>query len=146
LKLGSSINVTSEAALGTDFQGRITAISPSADPKSRVFEVELTIPNPQSRLKVGMVVSLVLDESNVPIQSPVVPLNAIVKSKDNPNNYAVFVIEERDGKQAARIRNVNLGEAYGNTVAIVDGVKTGERVITTGSTMIVDGERVKPIP
>ena len=146
LKLGSSINVTSEAALGTDFHGRITAISPSADPKSRVFEVEITIPNPQNRLKVGMVVSLAVDETNVPIQSPVVPLNAIVKSKDHPDTYAVFVVEERDGKHAARIRNVNLGEAYGNTVAVVDGLKTGERVVTTGSTLIVDGERVKPIP
>ena len=146
LKLGGSINVTSEAALGTDFHGRITAISPSADPKSRVFEVELTIPNPQNRLKVGMVVSLALDETNVAHESPVVPLNAIVKSKDDPRNFAVFVIEERDGKHAARIRNVELGEAYGNTMAVVNGLKTGERVITTGSTLIVDGERVKLIP
>jgi multidrug efflux pump subunit AcrA (membrane-fusion protein) len=69
-----------------------------------------------------------------------------VKSKDNPNNYAVFVIEDRDGKQVARIRNVKLGEAYGNTVAVVDGLKTGEQVVTTGATLIVDGERVKVIP
>ena len=146
LKMGSPITVTTEVALGTDFRGQITAISPSADAKSRVFEVEVTIANPQNRLKVGMVVSLALEETSAPVQSTVVPLSAIVRSKDNPNNYAVFVIEDRDGKQTARIRNVSLGEAYGNTVAIVDGLKTGERVVTTGATLIVDGEKVKIIP
>jgi multidrug efflux system membrane fusion protein len=146
LKMGRPITLTSEAALGTDFHGNITAISASADPKSRVFEVEVTIPNPKNLLKVGMVVALALDEMNVPVQSPVVPLSAIVKAKDNPNNYAVFVVDERDGKQTARIRNVSLGEAFGNTVAIVDGVKTGEQVVTTGATLVVDGERVRIIP
>jgi RND family efflux transporter, MFP subunit len=146
LKLGSLITVTSEAALGTEFRGQITAISPDADAKSRVFEIEVTIPNPQNRLKVGMVVALGLAETSAAVASPVVPLSAIVKSKDDPNHYAVFVIEERDGKQSARMRNVNLGDAYGNTVAVVDGLKTGERVITTGATLIVDGERVQIIP
>lgn len=111
LKLGSPIIVTSQAALGKDFRGQITAISPSADAKSRVFEVEVTIPNPQNQLKVGMIVSLSLEEPSAEALSPVVPLSAIVKSKDNPDNYAVFVIEEQAGRQTARIRNVKLGEA-----------------------------------
>lgn len=146
LKLGTPITVTSQAALGKDFRGQITAISPSADAKSRVFEIEVTIPNPQNQLKVGMIVSLSLEAPDAEALSPVVPLSAIVKSKDNPDNYAVFVIEEQAGRQTARIRNVRLGEAYGNTVAITDGVKTGERVITTGATLIVDGQRVQVIP
>lgn len=146
LKPGRPITLTSEAALGRDFHGHITAVSPSADPKSRVFEIEVTIPNPQNWLKVGMVVALALEETNVPVQSPVVPLSAIVRSKDNPNNYAVFVVDDHDGKQTARIRNVNLGEAYGNTVAVVVGLKTGEHVVTTGATLLVDGESVRVIP
>lgn len=146
LRLGNPVNVTTEAALGTDFRGQITSISPSADPKSRVFEVEVTVQNPQNRLKVGQVVSLSLEEVGAPSQSPVVPLSAVVKSKDSPDEYAVFVIEDRNGKQIARIRNVRLGEAYGNTVAVVEGLKIGDRVITTGATLIIDGERVQEIP
>ena len=38
---------------GETLQGRITRISPSADPNSRVFEVEAALPNPDGRLKVG---------------------------------------------------------------------------------------------
>ena len=146
LRLGSPITVTSQAALGKDFRGQITSISPAADSKSRVFEVEVTIANPQNQLKVGMIVSLSLGETGAPVASPVVPLSAIVKSKDNPDNYAVFIVEEQGGKQTARIRNVKLGEAYGNTVAVTEGLKPGERVITTGATLMVDGQRVQIIP
>jgi RND family efflux transporter MFP subunit len=146
LRLGSAITITTDAALGTDFNGVITSISPSADSKSRVFEVEVTIPNRENRLKVGMVVALVLEETKVADLSPVVPLSAVVRSKEDPDSYAVFVVEDRDGGQRARLRNVSLGEAYGNTVAVVGGLNAGERVVTTGATLIVDGERVNVIP
>ncbi len=39
-------------------EGRLTRISPSADPDSRAFEVEAALPNPQGRLKVGMLATL----------------------------------------------------------------------------------------
>lgn len=146
LKLGSPIAVTTEAFLGADFQGQITAISPSADPKSRVFEIEVTIPNAQKRLKVGMIVSLVLSDKSESVQMPVVPLSAIVRSKENSEEYAVFVIEEQGGKQIARSRIIKLGEAYGNTVAVLEGLKVKDRVITTGATLIIEGERVQIVP
>jgi len=146
LKLGSPIAVTTEAMLGQDFQGQITAISPSADPQSRIFEIEVTIPNPDKRLKVGMVVSLSLSDKSETVQLPVVPLSAIVRSKESPEDYAVFIIEEQGGKLIARSRAVKLGEAYGNTVAILEGLKVKDRVITTGATLITESERVQIIP
>jgi len=146
LKIGSPIIIRSDAALGADFSGHITSISPSADSKSRVFDVEVTIPNQENRLKVGMVVALALEEPNAPNPGPVVPLSAVVRSRDNPSGYAVFVVEEHEGKEIARIRNVDLGEAFGNTVAVARGLKAGERVVTTGASMIVDGEPVNVIP
>ena len=57
VKLGAVQLLSSEAA-HVDFQGRITAISPAADPKSRVFSVEVTIPNPHLVLRAGMVATL----------------------------------------------------------------------------------------
>jgi multidrug efflux system membrane fusion protein len=69
-----------------------------------------------------------------------------VKSKTDPNGYAVFVVTEQGGRQIARVRDVKLGETYGNTIAVIDGVKEGERVITTGVTLVRDGDPVKVIP
>jgi multidrug efflux system membrane fusion protein len=146
MKLGSRLSVETETMPGTEFQGQITSVFPAADPKSRVFNVEVTIPNPKALLRPGMIVSLRVGRSEAEKAQPVVPLNAIVKSTTHPNAYAVFIMIEQGGRQIARVRDVKLGETYGNTIAVSEGVKEGDRVITTGVTLVRDGEPVKVIP
>jgi multidrug efflux system membrane fusion protein len=146
MKLGSTLGVETETMPDTEFRGQITAVFPVADPKSRAFNVEVTIPNPNFLLRPGMIVSLKVGTQQAAPPQPVVSLNAVMKAKRNPNGYAVFVVTEEGGRQVARLREVKLGESYGNTVAIIEGVKPGDRVITTGGTMVNDGDPVKVIP
>ena len=146
LKLGDPLTMKTEAFPDEEFHGHITAISPSADPTSRVFAVEVTIPNAQNRLKSGMIASLDVAATAPTAQVTVVPLTAIVRSKEDANSYAVFVVEEQGGKQVARQRNVTLGETVGNTVMVTGGLKVGDRVITTGALMVTDGEAVQVVP
>ena len=146
IKLGSNLSVETETMPGIEFQGQITSVFPAADPKSRAFNVEVTIPNPKYLLRPGMIVSLRVGSKEAVQAQPVVPLNAVVKSKTDPNGYAVFVVIEQGGRQIARVRDVKLGETYGNTIAVTDGVKEGDRVITIGVTLVKDGDSVKVIP
>ena len=145
-KIGDTLTMTTDAAPGTEFTGHISRISAAADQSSRVFDVEVTIPNPEGLLKPGMIASMVVNESGVSTEVPVVPLTSVTRSKADPNSYAVLVIEEASGKHIARLRNVTLGESYGNSVAISSGVKPGEIVITTGVTQVADGEEVRLMP
>jgi len=145
-KIGDTLTMTTDAVPGTEFTGHISRISPAADQSSRVFDVEVTIPNPQGLLKPGMIASMVVNESGVSTEVPVVPLTSITRSKADPNAYAVLVIEEAGSKHIARLRNVTLGESYGNSVAINSGVKPGEIVITTGVTQVADGDEVRVMP
>ena len=146
MKLGRTLSVETESMPGKEFRGQITAVFPAADPKSRSFNVELTIPNPGFELRPNMIVSLRVGSKEAATAQPVVPLNAVLKGKGSPDGYAVFVLAEEGGRQVARLREVKLGEAYGNTVAVTEGVKQGERVITTGGTIVTDGAQVKVIP
>jgi multidrug efflux system membrane fusion protein len=146
MKLGRELSVETETVPGTEFRGQITSVFPAADPKSRVFNVEVTIPNPDYLLRPNMIVSLRVGSGEAVSPQPVVPLNAVMKGKSSPDGYAVFVVEEEDGRAIARLRDVKLGEAYGNAVAVTEGVKQGERVITTGGTIVMDGDQVKVIP
>lgn len=147
LKLGDVLHLTTDGVPGRDFSGHISRISPSADQNSRVFEVEVSIANPDGSLKPGMIASLSVNEGTAaPQEIPVVPLTAITRAKDSTNDYAVFVVEERDGKHFARPRTVTLGDSFGNAVAIRSGVKPGEIVITTGAGQVADGEQVQVIP
>lgn len=146
MKLGRTLSIESETTPGTEFRGQITSVFPAADPKSRVFNVEVTIPNPGNLLRPNMIVSLRVGSAETVSSQPVLPLNAVMKGKSSPDGYAVFVVEEEGGRQVARLRDVELGEAYGNAVAVTGGVKQGERVITTGGTIVMDGDHVKVIP
>jgi multidrug efflux system membrane fusion protein len=146
MKLGSKLSVETETLPGIEFQGQITSVFPAADPKSRVFNVEVTIPNPKGLLRPGMIVSLRVGRSEPAQAQPVVPLNAIVKSTTDSNGYAVCLLLEQGGRLVARVRDVKLGETYGNTIAVTDGVKEGDRVITIGVTLVRDGDVVKVIP
>lgn len=146
LKIGSTLSVGLDALPGKEFTGQITSISPSADQKTRLFNVEVSIPNPGHLIKVGMIASLTLETASPSEAVAAVPLSAVVRSKDRPDQYSLFVIEAEGGAERARLRSVMLGEAFGNRVAVKAGVGVGNRVITSGGSRLVDGEIVQVIP
>ena len=146
MKLGNKLSVESESMPGKEFQGQITSVFPAADSKNRAFNVEVTIANPEFLLRPNMIVSLRVATKQQTSPQPVVPLNAVIKSKSNANAYAVIVVTEESGRQLARLRDVKLGESFGNAVAVAEGLKPGDRVIVTGGTMVNDGDQVKVIP
>jgi RND family efflux transporter MFP subunit len=147
--LGASQVVTTEAFPDARFQGRITRISPSADPKSRVFEVEVTVPNEDQRLKSGMIAALAVADGDAESAhahvDPLVPLSSIVRSPKG-GKFAVFVVEDEGGKAVARARDVELGEYLGRVIPATVGLKGGERIVVQGAGLLSDGEPVEVIP
>jgi len=85
MKLGAKLSVESESMPGKEFQGQITSVFPAADSKSRAFNVEVTIANPEYLLRPNMIVSLRVGTQQAKTAQLVVPLNAVIKSKSNAN-------------------------------------------------------------
>jgi multidrug efflux system membrane fusion protein len=139
---------TSDAYAAVEFPGRVTAVSPSADAQSRVFNIEVTIPNAERRLKAGMIASVEVggpSPSDIPAGAPTVSVSAVVKSS-KPGAFAVFVADGPDAGATARTRDVTLGRISGNRVAVSSGLQLGERVIVSGASLLIDGDRVRVIP
>jgi len=145
LKPGGNLAVTFDAPTG-DFNGTITRIAPSADPKSRVFEIEATIPNPNDQLKVGMIAKLVVPEAALVSKALVLPLTAVVRSPRDPRGFSVFIVEGEAGKEIARLRDVKLGDVVGNAVVVSEGLESKQRIVSMGATLLTDGEPVRIIP
>jgi multidrug efflux system membrane fusion protein len=146
LQLGSELQITTEAVPGVAFKGRITRVSPSADLKSRVFELEATIANPKQELKTGMVASLKVSETSASAAAAVVPLSSVIRSPKDPNGFAVFVVTDEGGKQVAHTKDVQLGDPLGNRILVTGGLGPGDKVVVRGATLISDGEQVQVIP
>jgi RND family efflux transporter MFP subunit len=144
IRLGSPETVTTDAVFG-DFAGHVTSISPSADPKSRVYSVEVTIPNGDNRLKAGMIASITIRSGNERQQVNVISLAAVVRSLKRPDGFAVFMPDGDGDRVRVHTQEVELGGTYGNTIAVEQGLKPGDRVVTYGATIIKDGETVRVI-
>jgi RND family efflux transporter MFP subunit len=145
-KLGSTLKMTTETLGIAELAGRVTRVAPAADPQTRLFEVEVTIPNRANQLKPGMIASLSMPRMRMPEAATVVPLSSVVPSKTDPLGYAVYVVDEGSGKTTARRRPVKLGETYGNTIAVTEGIKPGERVVASGTMLLNDGESIRIVP
>jgi len=145
VRLGQHFVISTDA-LPQPFDGRVSAISPAADAKSRVFSVEITIPNRRNALKSGMIASLSLEGQQLPQSAVVVPLAAVIRNPGHTDSFAVMTVEGEGDVKQARLRPVELGDTYGNLIVAKSGVKPGESVITTGATLVQDGDKVRVVP
>jgi multidrug efflux system membrane fusion protein len=149
--LGDPIGVAVEAVAARTFSGRVTAVSPAADQHSRVFDVEVTIPNRDGRLRPGMIGTVAVGRTGgnadaTRAEALLLPLSAAVRLPHDAGQYAVFVVEQRGEAEVARLRAVDLGDVMGNGVVVRKGLSAGDRVITTGATLLTDGESIRVIP
>lgn len=142
LHIGDRVTVTTQAYENCQFTGRITTIAPAADPKSRVFKVEVTVPNPDRSLKVGMIAKVELMGGSAGSGLPVIPLSSIVKFPHS-DAFGVYVATKDKGGLVAKARKVELGDTFGNTIVIKSGLMPHDKVISTGATLVSDGTPIR---
>jgi membrane fusion protein (multidrug efflux system) len=141
---GMQINITSDAYKDKKFTGEITTINPLVDVSTRNIAIETTIPNPHGELLPGMFtrVEVVIGE---PMQHITVPQAAI---SYNPYGNLVYLIEEQgkdekgNPKLIAKQKFVTTGATRGDQIVILEGVKEGEQVITSGQLKLKNGSVV----
>jgi RND family efflux transporter MFP subunit len=142
-RMGSPLPVQIDA-VGETLTGRITQIAASANRESRVFNIELTLPNGDRCLKEGMIAGVRIEQGNAQTE-PMVPLTALMTAESGSNNYSVFAIREREGKQFAELKSVRVGETVGNSVVIQEGLIPGERIIVNRTNQLSNGSSVRVI-
>ena len=115
------------AAYGDErFEGTVTLIGNTVNPKTRRVTVRCALPNADGRLKPEMFATVLLEQSNVRA-AVVVPSAAVQSIAGSP---AVFLAESVD---RFRSRPVKLGTEADGLVEIVSGLQPGDRVVADGS-------------
>jgi membrane fusion protein (multidrug efflux system) len=131
---GLEARVHTDAVPGHEFSGKVTAINSMVDAVTRNVGVQATLENPDHVLRPGMFakVEVVLPEKT---KTLVIPGSAVSYA---PYGDSVFIIEKKKdpktGKESQTIRQqfVRVGEARGDFVAINQGLKAGETIVSTG--------------
>ncbi len=136
LKEGDIIKVKASVLSNQEFQGKVTFIAPKADAALN-FPVDLLIANnTNANLRAGMYGSAYFDsEEDQATPILMVPRNAFVGSVSSNLIYTIA-----DGK--AIEKTVVSGRNFGDFVEILDGLKEGDTVITSGQINLTDNASV----
>jgi RND family efflux transporter MFP subunit len=133
--VGNRATVRFETLGGKPFPGKVSRISYSEDPETRLMHVEVDLRNPTGEIKNGMYghATIYLDR----VDALTVPSSALVgKSEGGKGN--VYVV--RDGR--ARLTPVVVGSDNGIEAAVLGGLKPEDQVITDPGTGVEDGAAV----
>jgi RND family efflux transporter MFP subunit len=131
------VRVRHYAFEGITLPGTILRLSPSVNPQTHTFRVEVEVQNSRSLLRPGMFVeTAIIIERRADV--PVAPRDAIAQ---RAGRSVVFVI---DGQRAVQ-RPVSLGLGDDTRVEVRDGVKAGERIVVRGLETLTDGTRVRVV-
>ncbi|AQR67135.1 efflux transporter periplasmic adaptor subunit [Janthinobacterium sp. LM6] len=137
---GQAVQVLVDAYPNEIFTAKINAIDPLVA-RSRMVQVQAALTNPRGALKAGMYANVrVAREAG---QQLTVPETAVTYSAYGDT---VFVAQQ-EGKQPLTVKRVGvkLGERAGGRVAILDGLREGQRVVASGQLKLADGMAVQAV-
>jgi multidrug efflux pump subunit AcrA (membrane-fusion protein) len=123
-----------EAYPGSKFEGRVAYVSPSVDPETRTFPIEILVDNRDKRLKPGFFAKGFIythKDDNV----MAVPENAISTLAGISN---VYVIE----KDTARQQEITPGARVGDLVEVLGGLKGDEILAASNLSLLATGVQV----
>jgi cobalt-zinc-cadmium efflux system membrane fusion protein len=129
-KLGQDVEVTVPAYPDTIFKGHVTALGSTIDPNSHRQLVRSEIEDPEHLLRSGMYASFVIRVGD-PVRSFAVPANGVVREGDG--TMTVWVTA--DGRHFAK-RTVRIGLQQDGWVQILEGIQSGETVVTDGAVFL----------
>ena len=113
-------------------EGEVTFIYPELKPETRTAQVRIEVPNPDGRLKVEMYADVVFQAGDaIPVVA--VPASAIIDS----GSRTVVLVAKGEGRFEPR--PVKLGRRGDGYVEVLEGLSTGEEVVTS-ATFLIDAE------
>jgi membrane fusion protein, multidrug efflux system len=135
VSVGTEAKVRVDAYPDETFTGRVTRVAPVLDPATRTAQMEVEIQNDAHRLKPGMYARVEFTTQRHD-KAVVVPTAAVVNVQGQDG---VFFPGEGN---VAKFRAVSLGIEQGEVREVVNGIKEGENVITTGAGALQEGDPI----
>lgn len=123
--------------LNKEVDGTIANVSQSIDRASRTFQVQVNVKEKDVRPNMISVVKIQDYQNNKSVSAPV---NAVQQSEEG---YFVLVARKKGHQYVASMQPVTKGVTYNGKTEIVDGLKEGDLIITTGYQDLVDDQPIR---
>ena len=134
IQAGQQVQVTLAELPGQTFSGTVARTSDAIDTTTRSMQIEVDLPNPTGVLKPGAYADVALDLPSS--GAAVIPANTLLFRAEG---LRVAVVGA-DG--TVHLRAVSVGEDYGTTLQIVQGVSLNDRLVLNPPDSLEDGQHV----
>jgi RND family efflux transporter MFP subunit len=144
IKLWQNAKVKLDAFPNRSFTGKVTQISPTADPTARLIPIEIVIPNSNREISTGLLARVNFDLNEV--EKVVISESAIEITSDNnaeSSTATVFVVNGDRQNARVRAKKVVIGERKDERLEILSGLAEGDRFVVRSSGKLKDGDRVR---
>ena len=144
IAIGQNVAVTADGLADQTFSGRVSTIDTQFDPTTRNVTVEATVANPQQSLVPGMFARAIVD-SGKPQRYLTVAQSSVTY---NPYGTTVFIATSSKNDKGEEVLTaqqsfIKTGPTRGDQVAILEGVKEGDLLITSGQMKLKNGSPVQ---
>ena len=139
VKKGMKVDVTLDALAEQTFEGKVSRITPSIDPQTRTFQVEVTVANGKEMIKPGMYARVTMNYGTR--QNIVVPDQSVVKMLGSGDRY--IYVYKADG--TVSYQKVELGRRMNDKYEVLSGIADGDEVVTSGQVALKDGIAVERV-
>lgn len=126
---------TATLATGGSLSGRVRYVSRDAHPQTRTYRVEVTVPNPQNRIRSGLSAELSVQSGSGPAH--LVPVSALVLDAQGRQGIRYIV-----GADTVAFAPVRVIEETAEGVW-VSGLTGAVNVITVGQSYVTEGQKVR---
>jgi Cu(I)/Ag(I) efflux system membrane fusion protein len=133
--VGHQAKVTLPYLPEKEFEGKVTFVYPYLDPKTRTGKVRVELANKDVELKPEMYANVALTVSRG--ERLVVPDSAVIYS--GPRRIVFVDI----GQDRLKPREIKVGIRSGDYYEVQEGLRAGERVVTSGNFLIAADSRLK---
>jgi multidrug efflux system membrane fusion protein len=134
ISAGQQVKVTLAELPGQTFTGTVARTSDAIDTTTRSMQIEVDLPNPTGALKPGAYADVELDLPSS--GAAVIPANTLLFRGEG---LRVAVVGS-DG--IVHLRPVTVGEDYGTTLQIIQGVSANDRLVLNPPDSLEDGQHV----
>src|SRR5262249_30648259 len=132
IKIGTRAVVTVRAYMAKPVEGEVTFIYPELKAETRTARVRIEVPNSDGRLKIDMYADVVFQAGEA---TPVIaaPASAVIDS----GQQQVVLVAKGEGRFEPR--PIKVGRRGGGYFEVLEGLSTGEEVVTS-ATFLIDAE------
>ena len=135
---GMPVDISLDIYPDEKFSGKIALIHPIIESATKTFRAEVRIENPQMAIRPGMFARATVDFGSM--NRVVVPDMAVVKEVGTNDKY-VYVV---NGDSVDRVK-VELGKRVGHIYEIISGLESGQTVVTSGHTGLINKSKIKVV-